>query len=993
MTNTPSSPLRSMPFELRFPTVCFSLWMLMMFWFALPIQAQNNTQRQDSIISQFLDNAPETLDDYNYLIKMFLDKVPEKSFKLSLEAIKKTKKNGGEPLAKAYKFAGVAANRLRQFDQANMYYDSALQIFAEIPDSVEIAAIYNNMGNLYNNFGLYVKALEYYDNALSMFEYLNNKHNYGAVNNNIGTLYQKLNSYEEAYGHLQISLEIASELNDTTTMISILNNLGTIRLAEKKYDEAKKLFRQSQTLAKQKKDLHNIGITLVNIGHTFIQQRQSDSAFHYLNKAYGIFQETGHSLADVWYMMGLAHKVNNTHRQALNAFMRARDEVELYPDIELKTNILKELYETWQKVGNEAEAFHALQGYLQLTDSLKASVDQATAANLETRFNVAKKAKEIAQLKKENETHEKAIIKAKETNRFNRQLLILSLLAILILLGMIMFILRTNRRSVKMNRLLQKQYEELEKTKNELTLSHNTIVEQEEKLSILINAMPDIIAFKDGMGRWLVANTSILNLFRLNNADYKGKTDIDLIADSPECELAFRVCAISDEEAWQKHSPIRSDETIIDPMNIPRVFDIIKIPLFFSDGARKGLLIIGRDVTERKQAEIDLEAALQKAEETDRLKSAFMANMSHEIRTPLNAVIGFGELLETENHDPQKAREYVRHIRTNGIALLHLINEILELSVIESGNIRPQFEIFDIQQLFSELNETFSQLAHHKGKENIKIKAVIPSYSPTEVYSDKNRIRQILVSLFDNALKFTGEGSISFGYEIGQSDNNHQNLRFFVSDTGIGIPQSKQHLLFKRFTKLHESSGMIYPGAGLGLSIVQEIVQLLDGQIHVDSIAGSGTTFQIEIPFTVPDQSQKFVQGKRDVDHLIGKKVLIVEDVDSNYELLEVILKSLGMQSIRAIEGQQAIDISKEQDDIDIVLMDIQLKGMNGYEATRAIKKFKPDLPIIAQTAYAMSNEKDACFAAGCDGYIAKPIKRQLLIPVLAQIIPIKPQN
>lgn len=991
MTNVRLFFQRCMPLSRSFATVSFLLWVALMLWPGISLWAQNNTQRQDSIISRFLDKTPETLDDYTYLITMFLDKAPEKSFKLSLEAIEKAKKTGGSPLAKAYKSAGLAANRLRQFDQANVYYDSAMQFFASIPDSAEMAAIYNNIGNLYSNFALYVKAIEYYDHALALFSILGDNRSIGVVNNNIGSLFQKLRSYDQASEHFLIAFGIARQLNDSISMVSILNNLGTIRQSEKRHEEAIQLYRQSLSLSIKTESLYNKGLALLNIGSTFINEKQPDSAFRYLNQALELFQETGNTLADVWYCLGKTHEINGSHRQALNAFLRAYDEVELFPDIELKSDILVKLYESWKKLGNETEAFHALQAYHHLTDSIKTRVEQATAANMTTRFNVAKKMSETAQLKKEKEAQERVIIKEKETNKLNYNLLLLSLLAVVVLLGVLIFIFWANRRSLKVNKLLKQQYNELEQAKNELTLSHSTIAEQEEKLSILINAMPDIITFKDGMGRWLVANSSVLHLFRLSQIDYKGKTDLDLIADSPECEFAFRVCAISDEEAWQQRKAIRSDETIADPMNIPRVFDIIKIPLFFSDGTRKGLLVIGRDITERKQAEIDLESALQKAEEADRLKSAFMANMSHEIRTPLNAVIGFGELLETEHPDPQKTKEFVHHIRTNSTALLHLINEILELSVIESGSIQLQSETFDIRQLFCDLNESFTQLAQQKGKGRIRIKAVLPSAESTIIFSDKNRIRQILVNLFDNALKFTGEGSISFGYEILNSDRH--SLRLYISDTGIGIPQSKQHLLFKRFTKIHESSGMIYPGAGLGLSIVQQIVELMDGKIKVNSMAGSGSTFEIEIPLGEPENTSENISGKRDLEHLTGKKVLIVEDVDSNYELLEIILKSLGMHIVRAVEGQQAIEICKHQDDIDIVLMDIQLKGMNGYEATKVIKKIKPHLPIIAQTAYAMANEKDACFTAGCDGYIAKPIKRQLLIPVLAQIIPSARQN
>jgi CheY-like chemotaxis protein len=245
-----------------------------------------------------------------------------------------------------------------------------------------------------------------------------------------------------------------------------------------------------------------------------------------------------------------------------------------------------------------------------------------------------------------------------------------------------------------------------------------------------------------------------------------------------------------------------------------------------------------------------------------------------------------------------------------------------------------------------------------------------------------------MINLFDNALKFTGEGSIEFGFKIIENSEGISYLQITMKDTGIGIPIQKQHLLFKRFTKIHESTGMVYPGAGLGLSIVNQIVTLMDGSIKVISEAGAGTSVIITLPYTSANITEtEYLQKNELTKDLKGKKVLIVEDVDSNYDLLKVILETSGMIVFRAIEGYRAIEICHEISDLDLVLMDIQLPGLNGHEATKEIKKFRPHLPIIAQTAFAMADEKDACFMAGCDGYIAKPIKAQLLLPVLYQVL------
>lgn len=345
-------------------------------------------------------------------------------------------------------------------------------------------------------------------------------------------------------------------------------------------------------------------------------------------------------------------------------------------------------------------------------------------------------------------------------------------------------------------------------------------------------------------------------------------------------------------------------------------------------------------------------------------------------------------MLEAGNLSEEKLSTFVRHIKDNGNALQTLIADILELSRIESGSIQINEETVNLGNLFTSFYEEFLRLAQARGKQNLAIKIQVPTGEQLFI-SDKQRIRQVMTNLFDNALKFTGEGSISYGFKVVRNQANEPLIHLYMTDTGIGIPETKKHLLFKRFTKIHEGSGMVYPGAGLGLSIVEQIVKLMNGNINIHSEAGYGTTVNIFLPatFGTPENQRVLQDDQMTVMDLKGKNVLVVEDVDSNFDLLKIILESLGMNVIRAIEGHRAIQICEETEQLDLVLMDIQLPGMNGYEATRVIKQIRPELPVIAQTAFAMTNEKDACLEAGCDGYIAKPIKSQLLIPVLQQIL------
>ncbi len=964
--------------------------LLLLFFVAAEITAQSDSlSKQQLSGGDFGNKPPESLEDYLFLSKTFLSKTPEKSYTLSLMGIKVAKQHANtNGLALAYKSAGVAAYTLSLQKVAGLYYDSALAVFTQLADTVEMAKVLNNIGVLYVNFGQYVKAVDYYNKALQLNILIDNKESIGKINNNIGALYLHLGSYEQAASYFSNAYEIAKSLGDKTSMLSIQNNLGLIRLDEGKYAEAGRLFKECVSIAEETGDFGGKGNALQNLGNLYLQQKRADSAFYFLNLTLQLFDELEKPVSRTWYAIGKTHLLNQNHRQALNAFLKAEEDLQFYPDGEMRILVLKELYKSWDYLGNTKEAFKVLKLYHQVFDSVKDLFDSTAVANLEARFAMDQKLEEVETLKTEKVIQEKILVQQKETNETNRKLLIITLLILVILFISLVLYFSMYKKHKKLNTLLTEKNTLLENAKNELDKSQKLYAEQEERLMLLINAMPDIICFKDGLGRWVIANQADLELFALDNVDYKGKTDIDLIPCSPSNEMAFRACVVSDEEAWQQRKMIRSDEIITDPAGNDRVYDVIKMPLFHADGKRRALIVIGRDITERKQTEIQLTAALQKAEESERLKSAFLSNMSHEIRTPLNAVIGFSELLEAGNLSEEKLSTFVRHIKDNGNALQTLIADILELSRIESGSIQINEETVNLGNLFTSFYEEFLRLAQARGKQNLAIKIQVPTGEQLFI-SDKQRIRQVMTNLFDNALKFTGEGSISYGFKVVRNQANEPLLHLYMTDTGIGIPETKKHLLFKRFTKIHEGSGMVYPGAGLGLSIVEQLVKLMNGNINIHSEAGYGTTVNIFLPatFGTPENQRVLQDDQMTVMDLKGKNVLVVEDVDSNFDLLKIILESLGMNVIRAIEGHRAIQICEETEQLDLVLMDIQLPGMNGYEATRVIKQIRPELPVIAQTAFAMTNEKDACLEAGCDGYIAKPIKSQLLIPVLQQIL------
>jgi PAS domain S-box-containing protein len=403
------------------------------------------------------------------------------------------------------------------------------------------------------------------------------------------------------------------------------------------------------------------------------------------------------------------------------------------------------------------------------------------------------------------------------------------------------------------------------------------------------------------------------------------------------------------------------------------------------------------DITDKKQVELALKCkneelellnqkyllAKDKAEESDRLKTVFLQNMSHEIRTPMNAIMGFSDLLIKNFNDKEKLQKFTSIIRQRSSDLLELINDILDLSKIETGQLPVNLEECDINVLFAELYEFFLIHRQKINKTHIELQFV-PGGEPqlTHIYTDKGKLKQIFINLIHNAFKFTTEGKIRFGYK---SDENN-NITFYVSDTGIGIPKEKHDLIFHRFMQIDTHSNQELGGTGLGLAIVKGLIGLLGGEIFLDSTFGVGSTFYFNIPY----QQAVIIQEKH-VRNLPVNSVnfknftlLIVEDDIYNAEYLREVLAETQINILSVINASQAIELVDSERVIDLILMDIRLGGMDGYEATVIIKKKKPEIKIIAQTAYATSRDEQNALNAGCDDYISKPLNNQLLISKIA---------
>jgi PAS domain S-box-containing protein len=379
-------------------------------------------------------------------------------------------------------------------------------------------------------------------------------------------------------------------------------------------------------------------------------------------------------------------------------------------------------------------------------------------------------------------------------------------------------------------------------------------------------------------------------------------------------------------------------------------------------------------VLHRSLLESELIKAKEKAEESDKLKTAFLANMSHEIRTPMNGILGFAEMLNDDALSPVNRKKYLGIINSNGKMLINLIDDIIDFAKIEADQLNIMTDDFSLNNLLAELHSSFSTESLRREKSGLRIlyrKAL--TNDNCFIRTDPNRLRQILTNLIGNSIKFTQTGFIEFGYRLEKPDQ----LLFYVKDTGIGISKDKLDLIFERFMQADVSSTRKYGGSGLGLAISKGLVELLGGKMWAESTINEGSTFYFTLrylPALKKDEDSEEKKRPKTNYNWEGKLFLIAEDDKFSYKFLEGFLKQTGADVMHAADGHEAVSLCRNHESIDLVLMDIQMPEMNGLEATTAIKLFRKNIPVIAQTANAITEERQKCLEAGCDDFISKPI-------------------
>jgi len=910
------------------------------YWFTNPVKSVEFAQEAFNIVAESGDNilkarALNRIANGYYFLQQF--KLALEYYIKSLELCEISDYNAG--IAKASNNIGLIYNVLGDYDMALEYYHKSLEIERKAGNSTGVMNTILNIGNIYNLLEDYNKALSYYFEAVEIAKETNDIKGLQNSYNNIGSTYSDINNPDSALVYTIKAYQLSLELNDKDNQASTLNNLGKIYFDKRDFTKALELYNSALKLERELEDFWSEANTLRNIGGLHLMMEDIDNALYHFNKALVIAK-------------GIEAK-------------------------RLVMNLYNDISEAYEHKNNFLKAFQYKKLSSELNDSIYNDESNKQIIEIEAKYDFRNKDQQLQLIIKDNE------VKSLKIKTQKYIIYIIASLSLLILALVFVFYSRsiTNKRArillEEKNTRITEQKILLEKTISELKES------EEKQKSLVENILDGIFIIQNN--RLIYINEAVVNITGYSIKELHSLSFWDIIADE-DLEMIIR-----NHKARLKGEDVpNSYEFRLKHKNGNIIYLILSVGLINYHG-EKAILGTLKDITKQKVYQDEIIKEKEKAEQATLSKSMFLAGMSHEIRNHMSSIIGIAEML-SETKLSKDQQEYVDVINVSGSNLLNIINEILDFSKIEAGQVLLEQSDFLLEDI---VNEAISIHELKARKSGLYLKSEISRDIPKKLKGDPMRLSQILINFISNALKFTDKGGIIVKVEICDKHNFKDNpgqyiLKFSVIDTGIGISKDSQKKLFKPFSQTHAAVQRKKGGTGLGLAICKQLVEMMDGEIGIESDVGKGSAFWFNARLSDPDYvEEQIVESidKTDVVQVKDIKVLLVEDNILNQQLTTNILVKEGYITDVAENGKVGLELYKKNK-YDVVLMDIQMPVMDGIQATRLIREYEANngskkVKIIAVTAYSKEGEKQKLFDAGMDDYLSKPFTNKELINVV----------
>ena len=892
--------------------------------------------------------------------------------RLAFKSAKESKESG--KIAEAYKLLGNISYYKGNYNNVISYYDSSLMEYVLANDSLGQSKVLNNIGIIYHNLGDFQQSIDFHLRSLDFK--ISSGDSVGIANsyNNIGTIYYDLNNYEKSSEYFNKALELSLKLGNDFTVQSVMNNLGMISLETGNLEKAIDYFNQSIRFGERIDNTNGVADSYHNLGQAYFYLKKYEKAIGLYQKANALYDKLGIENGNTLNNLGQVYLELDYYKQAHDYLNTALKMAKENNQFILLRNVYQNLSVLYERTGDFKRAHENYMLFNQYDDSIKS---QSYSNLIEELITKNKLEKQKEQFEKTILALEKSELEVKRTN-IQVYAFLIGLVATLIF---IFIVLRLLRQKNKSNQALSQQNEEILRSQEIIKKINKALSDNEEKLRSVFDVSPFTILILDVNKNIIDCNDTSGRMFKTKDKHEILNQKVENFIVFPEDNKTDLLPLINSNQLNKAQFNIKcADHSTFKAELTGRVIQAMS-------GSEKTYLIVISDISERLKIIENLNNAKLQAEEADRLKTAFLANMSHEIRTPMNSIIGFSNLLNDDDINAVKKNEYISHIQQSSRLLLNLIDDIIDISKIEAGQLNFNLSSFKLNEVVIETFMMFKEA--NVRKELDFILTLPPGGNAIICKNDPLRLKQVLTNLIGNAEKFTKSGFIDVSYKIIKKETKNL-AEFAIRDSGIGIPADKQDIIFDRFRQIDDSQTRNFGGTGLGLAISKKLIESMMGNIWVESSPGKGSTFYFTIPVENPElagEEKAVISSPSKLFNFAGKTLLVAEDEDSNYELIKAILRPTTVKLIRATNGSEACQMVEKNQSIDLILMDIRMPKMNGYDATRRIKKTHTDIPVIALTAYAMSEDEEKSLLAGCDKYISKPIQPTKLLQTIQKLL------